>query len=167
DQLNSELPPSQQPIQHEGISYVNKTDYSNKHIRTCQTTKHHYKLPMKISYRISSNMPSTTNNTEINQGTNISIDLRSSSIPYKNSQTKRISSQYATTDNINNSTNRSFQRINSRRRQTSNLIENSAELTRSYSNQCKHCQITVCDTCICNNIKCLVENTINPNIVCP
>ncbi|CAF4746647.1 unnamed protein product [Rotaria sp. Silwood2] len=78
-QLNSGLLPNQQPIQHEGISYVNKTDYSNKRIRTCQTTKHHYKLPMKISYRISSNMPSTTNNTEINQGTNISIDLRSSS----------------------------------------------------------------------------------------
>ncbi|CAF4607021.1 unnamed protein product, partial [Rotaria sp. Silwood2] len=80
------------PIQHEEISYVNKTDYSNKHIRTCQTTKHHYKLPMKINYRISS---------------------------------------------------------------------------RSYTNQCKHSQRTICDTCIYNNIKILVENTINPNIICP
>ncbi|CAF4511802.1 unnamed protein product [Rotaria sp. Silwood2] len=145
DQLNSGLPPNQQSIQHEETSYVNKTDYSNKHIRTCQTTKHQFS--------------------------------------YKNSQTKRISNQFSTTDNINNSTNISFQRINSRRRRTSHLIENSAELTRecviclldepiyffegSYSNQCKHSQRTVCDTCIYNNIKILVENTINPNIICP
>ncbi|CAF3540283.1 unnamed protein product [Rotaria sp. Silwood1] len=178
DQLNSGLPPNQQPIQHEGTSYVNKTDYSNKHIRTCETTKDHHKLPMKIKYRISSSM-SSINNTQINKEANISIDL----LQYKDSQTTRTSSQFATTDNINNSTSLSFQRINSQRKRTSHLIENSAELTREcaiclldqpiyffeghYSNKCKHSQRTICDTCIYNNIKYIIENTINRNLFCP
>ncbi|CAF4966328.1 unnamed protein product [Rotaria sp. Silwood1] len=135
DQLNSGLLPNQQPIQPEGTSYVNKTDYSNKHIRTCETTKDHHKLPMKIRYRISSNM-SSINNTQINKESNISIDL----LQYKDSQTTRTSSQFATTDNINNSTSLSFQRINSQRKRTSHLIDmgNNFELFERYDRQLTH-----------------------------
>ncbi|CAF1037849.1 unnamed protein product [Rotaria sp. Silwood1] len=119
---------------------------------------------------------SSINNTEIDQGVHISIDLLS----YKNSPIKRTSSQIAIIDNNNNSTNKSFQRINSQRKRISHSIN---ELTREcaiclldqpiyffegfYSNQCKHSQRTICDTCIYNHVKFFVENKLNTNIICP
>ncbi|CAF3682225.1 unnamed protein product [Rotaria sordida] len=189
DQLNSGLHPSQRNVQHHIESSVDRTDYSNTRICICQTARHHPNLPMKISNRISSSS-SSTNNTQINQGQNISIDLRTSS----NLQTKRTSilspTTDSTSDNINKLTTFSFQRINSQlqrinsqRKRKSHLIENTAQLTREcviclldqpiylfeerYSNQCEHFQRTICDTCVYNNIKTLVENIITNHICCP
>ncbi len=36
-----------------------------------------------------------------------------------------------------------------------------------YSNECEHLQRTICDTCVYNHIKSLVENMENSNIMCP
>ena len=41
------------------------------------------------------------------------------------------------------------------------------EFEECYSNQCEHFQRTICDTCIYQNIKCLLENVINIDINCP
>jgi hypothetical protein len=41
------------------------------------------------------------------------------------------------------------------------------EFEECYSNQCKHIHRTICDTCVFNYIKSLLENVINININCP
>ncbi|CAF1435752.1 unnamed protein product [Adineta steineri] len=161
--FNTTLLPVRRNRQPRSIFNRTRTGRSTSRKRTARTSRP--VVPKNVDNTMSSNTLSIENK-----------QIHQESSRYDESEMKRDLSPLSQVESTNDSISECSKAIVSQRRLSLPLIKNEIrectvclldqpiiEYEERYSDQCEHSQRTICNTCVYNNIKFLLENLTNNN----